>query len=97
MQNPGEKRKICVVTTSRADYGLLQPIVDQIRQDKDLRLQIIASGMHLSPEFGLTYRQIEQDGFEIDRKIDMLLSADSEQAMVKSIGLGSDFVRRCVK
>ena len=83
-----KKRSICIVTTSRADYGLLSRLMEEIRNDPDLRLQIITAGMHLSPEFGLTYRQIEQDGFEIDSKIDMLLSADSEPAMAKAIGLG---------
>jgi len=81
-------RTVCVVTTSRADYGLLRWLIEEIQQDSNLRLQIIAAGMHLSPEFGLTYRQIEEDGFEIDRKIDLLLSADSEAGVAKSIGLG---------
>ena len=81
-------RNICVATTSRADYGLLYHLLREIQADPGLRLQIIAAAMHMSPEFGLTYRQIEQDGFEIDKKIDMLLSADSEAAVAKSIGVG---------
>lgn len=83
------KRKICVVTGTRAEYGLLQWLMQKIKEDNDLELQIIATGMHLSPEFGLTYKQIELDGFTIDEKIDMLLSSDSPQAIVKSVGLGT--------
>lgn len=83
------KRKICVVTGTRAEYGLLQWLMQKIKEDDDLELQIIATGMHLSPEFGLTYKQIELDGFTIDEKIDMLLSSDSPQAIAKSVGLGT--------
>jgi UDP-hydrolysing UDP-N-acetyl-D-glucosamine 2-epimerase len=82
------QRKICVVTTSRADYGLLYYLMREIQNDPGLRLQVIAAAMHMSLEFGLTYRQIEQDRFEIDKKIEMLLSADSEVAVAKSIGVG---------
>jgi len=81
-------RRICVVTSSRADYGLLCGLMQAIRDDEALDLQVIATGMHLSPEFGLTYRSIEQDGFRIDRKVEMLLSADSDSAVTKSIGVG---------
>lgn len=81
-------RRICVVTTSRADYGLLYWLMRAISEDPALELQLIATGTHLSPEFGLTYRTIEQDGFRIHRKIDMLLSADSDSAVTKSIGVG---------
>jgi UDP-hydrolysing UDP-N-acetyl-D-glucosamine 2-epimerase len=82
------RRKLCVVTTSRADYGLLYWLMKEIRSDDALQLQLIVTGMHLAPEFGLTYRQVEKDGFTIDRRIDMLLSSDSEKAIVKSIGIG---------
>ncbi len=81
-------RRICVVTTSRADYGLLRWLMESIRDDEELELQVIATGMHLSPEFGLTYRDIEEDGFRISRKIEMLLSSDSTRAVTKSIGVG---------
>lgn len=81
-------RRICVVTTSRADYGLLYWLMRAIREDDALELQVIAAGMHLSPEFGLTYRDIERDGFRIDRKIEMLLSGDTDSAVAKSIGVG---------
>ena len=82
------KKKICVVTGTRAEYGLLYWLMKEIDTDKDLELQIIATGMHLSPEFGNTYCQIEKDGFVITRKVDMLLSSDSEVSISKSIGLG---------
>jgi GDP/UDP-N,N'-diacetylbacillosamine 2-epimerase (hydrolysing) len=81
-------RKICIVTGTRAEYGLLYWLMKDIQEDSDLELQIIATGMHLSPEFGLTYRQIEKDGFKIDKKIEMLLSSDTPVGISKSMGLG---------
>jgi len=81
-------RKICIITGTRAEYGLLYWLMKEIQNDSDLELQIIATGMHLSPEFGLTYRQIEKDGFKIDRKIEMLLSSDTPVGISKSMGLG---------
>ena len=81
-------RKICVVTGTRADYGLLKWLIGEISGDPELTLQLIATGMHLSPEFGLTVREIEQDGFRIDRKVEMLLSSDSAAGTAKSLGLG---------
>lgn len=82
------KRRICIVTGSRAEYGLLYWLMKDIQSDPDLDLQVIATGMHLSPEFGLTYRVIEEDGFTIDRKVEMLLSSDTPVGITKSIGLG---------
>lgn len=82
-------RKICVITGSRAEYGLLSGLMRGIQQDSDLQLQVIATNMHLSPEFGLTYREIEEDGFSIDKKVEMLLSSDSANATTKSVGLGT--------
>ena len=81
-------RRICVVTGSRAEYGLLRWVMQGIKDDLSLCLQIIATGMHLSPEFGLTYREIEDDGFRIDRKVELLLSSDTSVGITKSIGLG---------
>jgi len=82
------KRKICVVTGSRAEYGLLYWLMKEILDDSALELQLIVTGMHLSPEFGLTWKQIERDGFIIDRKVEMLLSSDTPVGISKSIGLG---------
>ena len=81
-------KKVCVVTGARAEYGLLRWVIEGIQDSQKLDLQIIATGMHLSPEFGLTYREIEEDGFQIDRKVEMVLSADTPSAITKSIGLG---------
>ena len=81
-------RKICVITGTRAEYGLLRWVMQGIKDDPELMLQIIATGMHLSPEFGLTYRAIEQDGFKIDRKVEMLTSSDTPVGIAKSMGLG---------
>jgi UDP-hydrolysing UDP-N-acetyl-D-glucosamine 2-epimerase len=81
-------RKICVITGSRAEYGLLQWLMSDIQDDHSLELQIIATGMHLSPEFGLTFRNIEEDGFTISAKVEMLLSSDTSCGITKSFGLG---------
>ncbi len=81
-------RKICVITGTRAEYGLLRWVMQGIKDDPELTLQIIATGMHLSPEFGLTYREIENDGFRIDRKVEMLTSSDTSVGIAKSMGLG---------
>lgn len=79
-------RKICVVTGTRAEYGLLYWLMKEIDADSDLELQIIVTGMHLSPEFGLTYKEIEKD-FTITKKIEMLLSSDTSIGISKSMGL----------
>ena len=81
-------KKICIVTGSRAEYGLLFWLMKGIQQKPELDLKIIVTGMHLSPEFGLTYRVIEKDGFNIDKKIEMILSADTPASISKSTGLG---------
>lgn len=81
-------KKVCVVTTSRADYGLLYPLMKEITECPDFALQVVATGMHLSPEFGLTWREIEKDGFVIDDKIETILSSDTPVGISKSIGLG---------
>lgn len=80
------KRKVCVITGTRAEYGLLYWLMKEIENDPDLELQIIATGMHLSPEFGLTYKEIEKD-FMITKKIEMLLSSDTAIGISKSMGL----------
>ena len=79
-------KKICVVTGTRAEYGLLYWLMKAIEQDVDLQLQVIVTGMHLSPEFGLTYKEVEKD-FKIDKKIEMLLSSDTAVGISKSMGL----------
>lgn len=81
-------RKICVVTGSRADYGLLFWLLKAIQEDAELKLQLIVTGAHLSPEFGLTWQKIQEDGFNIDYKVEMLLSADTPASICKAMGLG---------
>ena len=80
------KKKICLVTGSRAEYGLLYWLIKELQVDKDFELQLIVTGMHLSKEFGLTYRVIEKD-FKIDKKIDMYLSSDTSIGILKSMSL----------
>jgi UDP-hydrolysing UDP-N-acetyl-D-glucosamine 2-epimerase len=81
-------RRICIVTSSRADYGLLYWVLNDLRAADGIELQLIVTGMHLAPEFGLTVREIEKDGFAISRRIEMLLSSDTPGGVAKSIGLG---------
>ena len=81
-------KKICVVTGSRAEYGLLRWVLEDINKSKLLDLQLIVTGMHLLSEFGSTVNCIEKDGFNIDKKIEMLLSADTPVGITKSMGLG---------
>lgn len=82
------KRKICVVTGTRAEYGLLRWVLEEIKNDPDLVLQLLVTGSHLSHEFGMTYQQIIDDGYEINKKVEILLSADSSVGIAKSMGLG---------
>lgn len=79
-------KKICVVTGTRAEYGLLYWLMKEIQADSDLQLQLIVTGMHLSPEFGLTFKEVEKE-FHIDKKIEMLLSSDTPIGISKSMGL----------
>lgn len=81
------KRKICVVTGTRAEYGLFFPIMKKIQSSNLLELQVVATTMHFSEEFGCTYKQIEKDGFLIDEKIENLLSSDTKSSIAKSTGL----------
>ncbi len=81
-------KKVCIVTGTRAEYGLLRPIIKKVDNGADMELQLVATGMHLSPEFGLTYQEIEQDGFAITERNEMLLSSDTPNGITKSVGLG---------
>tara|TARA_R110002072_G_scaffold1989_2_gene16435 strand:+ start:155355 stop:156506 length:1152 start_codon:yes stop_codon:yes gene_type:complete len=81
-------KKICVFTGTRAEYGLLKPLIKKFNHDKSIELQIVVSGMHLSPEFGMTVNEIEEDGFSISDRIEILLSSDSPVGISKSMGLG---------
>ena len=81
-------RKICVVTGSRADYGLLRSVMQGIKNDPNLIIQVIATGMHLSPTFGLTYKEIESDGFYIDEKVEVITEIDTPEEISQSIAKG---------
>ena len=81
-------RKICVVTGTRAEYGLLQWVINGIKKSKKLKLQLVVTGMHLSPEFGMTYKEIEKDNYLIDEKLEILVSSDTPTGITKSMGLG---------
>jgi len=80
-------KKVCVVTGARSEYGLLYPVMKKIQESKSLELQLVVTTMHLSEEFGLTYKQIEKDGFTIDGKVENLLLANTHSAIAKSTGL----------
>ncbi|MDA9288021.1 UDP-N-acetylglucosamine 2-epimerase, partial [Amylibacter sp.] len=82
------KRKICIITGSRADYGLLYWLMKDIEAGSLFELQLVVTGMHLSPEFGMTVNVIEQDGFKIMRRVETLMSSDSAVGITKAVGLG---------
>lgn len=82
------KKKVCVITGSRAEYGLLKNLMSEMKAASEFELQLVATGMHLSPEFGLTYNEIEKEGFKINEKVEMLLSSDTSSSISKSTGLG---------
>lgn len=82
-------RTIGVVTVSRSDYGIYLPVLQRIQEEPELSLRLFVAGMHLSPEFGLTVRAIEKDGFEIIERVEMLLSSDTPVGIAKSMGLGT--------
>jgi len=88
------KKRIWVVTGSRAEYGLLKPLIKRIKEDNRFILEIIVTGQHLSGRYGFTFKEIEKDGFRINKKVDMLLEGDSERSIAQSVGLGiSKFAR----
>lgn len=80
-------KKICVVTGTRAEYGLLKPVILKLKLLPEVDLKLVVTGMHLSTEFGLTYKFIEEDSITIDKKIEILLSSDSPSAVSKSMAI----------
>ena len=82
------KKRICVVTGSRAEYNLLYWLLRYFQDSSHLSLQIIATGMHLSHEYGYTIKDIESDGFHVDKKVDMKLTSNTSVGITKSMGLG---------
>lgn len=81
------KKKISILTATRAEYGLLKPIIKKMLEIQEFEVRVVVTGAHLSPEFGLTYKEIEKDNILIDKKIEILLSADTPSAISKSMGL----------
>lgn len=81
-------KKVCVVTGSRSEYGLIRLLMQDIQKSESLELQIVVTGMHLSPEFGYTEQEIKKDGFHINKRVEMLLSSDTATGIAKSTGLG---------
>lgn len=82
-----EKKKIAVVTATRAEYGLLKSIILKLNRSDFFSVELVVTGMHLSSEFGLTYKEIEEDQIKIDKKIEILLDSDTSVAMSKVMGL----------
>lgn len=82
-------KKVCVITASRSEYGVLRWIIDEIYHSEDLQLQLVVTGAHLLPEQGLTYKLIEEDGYPICEKVEMLLSSSNEVGIIKSMGVCS--------
>lgn len=80
-------KTIVILTATRAEYGLLSPIIHALKKCRKFDIRVVATGAHLSPEFGLTYKEIERDGIEIDRKIEILLSSDTPSGISKSMGM----------
>lgn len=85
-------KKVCVVTGNRAEYGLLRTVIADIISSSELSLQLVVTGSHLSPEFGQTSREIEDDGYVIDRRVEMLLSSNSSVGVCKSMGAWNNWV-----
>src|SRR5689334_11266624 len=85
----GGTRRICIVTGTRADYGLLVWLMRRVRETPGLELQLLVTGMHLAPAFGRTIDAIRADGLPIDAEVEMLLAGDTHLAMAKSVGLGT--------
>lgn len=81
-------KKVCIITGSRAEFGLLRFVVEGVKNSSVLELQLVVTGMHLSSEFGLTYKEVEESGFKINKKIETILSSDTPSSVVKSTGLG---------
>ena len=81
------KRKICVITGTRAEFGIMYWLIKEIHDDSELELQLVVTGMHLSPEFGLTYKEIEKQNLPILKKVEVLMSSDTPVGISKSMGL----------
>ena len=92
-----KRKKVCAITGSRAEYGLMRRTLIEIERSKNLELMLIVTGAHLSKEFGYTIDEIVKDGFHIDDTVEMLLSSDSTSSIGKSLGLGIIGCVDCLK
>ena len=81
-------KKICIITGSRAEYGLLKNLIKDIKNSPRLKIQLIVTGMHLSSIFGNTQKVIESDGLNIDYKINLSLNSDTSNGLLNSMGIG---------
>lgn len=88
-------KKVCIVTGTRAEYGLLRTLIRKVKYDEQLELQLIVTGIHLSPEFGMTYKEIEADGFTIVEKLEILMSSDTSVGISKTMGLAMISFSEC--
>lgn len=91
------RKKIMIITGTRAEYGILKPVLNAIERHPRLILSLVATGMHLLHEFGCTVNEIEKDGFKVDFKINMLSNEDSKEAMAKSLARGIFGMVRAIK
>lgn len=89
-------KKICIITGSRAEYGLFYSLLESLKRSKIFKLQLIVTGTHLSPAFGMTYREIEKDGFGISEKVDIKLNSDTPQGILSSMGLALDGLGKAI-
>lgn len=80
-------KTLCILTATRAEYGLLHPIIEKMILQPDIDVRVVVTGAHLSPEFGMTIHEIENDGVKIDKSIEILMSSDTPVAISKSMGL----------
>jgi len=92
-----KRKKVCVITGSRAEYGLMRKTLSEIERSTNLELMLIVTGAHLSKEFGYTIDEIVKDGFHVDDTVEMLLSSDSTSSIGKSVGLGIIGCVDCLK
>lgn len=92
-------KRIVIVTATRAEYGLLAPIIKKLMKVSEIDVKVVATGTHLSPEFGMTINEIKEDGVKVDKEIDILLSADTSVAISKTMGLAmlgfADYFAEC--
>lgn len=78
-------RKVCIATSTRADWGLLSPLARALKERDDIKLQVLATNMHLDPQYGMTINEIEADGIEVDEKVEMMCDGDDELSRARAM------------